>query len=119
MSDAVSWVIELDVKDGQLDAFKALAEEMSEATQANEPGASHYEWFVSEDGKAVHIYERYVDSAATMVHLQTFGEKFAERFLACVDPARIMVYGDPSAEVRAALAGFGASHMTQFTGFAR
>ena len=119
MSDAVHWVIELDVKDGQLDAFKALAQEMSEATQANEPGASHYEWFVSEDGKVVHIYERYVDSAATLTHLGTFGEKFAERFLACVNPTRFTVYGDPSAEVRAAMAGLGPVHMTQFNGFAR
>ena len=114
MSDAVSWVLELNVKDGQLDAFKALAREMSEATQADEPGATHYEWFIDEDGKIVHIYERYADSAATMVHLGN-----AERFLACVDPARLMVYGDPSAEVRDALAGFGAAHMTQFAGFAR
>ena len=119
MSDAVHWVIELNVKDGQLDAFKALAREMSEATQANEPGATHYEWFISGDGKAVHIYERYVDSAATMIHLGTFGEKFAERFLACVDPARIVVYGDPSADVREALAAFGAAHLAQFAGFAR
>ncbi|MEE9210593.1 MAG: antibiotic biosynthesis monooxygenase [Kiloniellales bacterium] len=119
MSDAISWVLELAIKDGQLDAFKALAQEMSEATQADEPGASHYEWFISEDGKAVHIYERYADSAATMTHLGNFGAKFAERLLACVDPTRLTVYGDPSAEVRDALAGFGAAHMTQFAGFAR
>ncbi len=119
MSDAVSWVLEVNVKDGQLDALKALAREMSEATQADEPGASHYEWFADQDGNNVHIYERYADSAATMVHLGNFGAKFAERFLACVDPARLMVYGDPSAEVRDALAGFGAAHMTQFAGFAR
>ena len=119
MSDAVHWVLELNVKDGQLDAFKALAREMSEATQADEPGATHYEWFTDADGKTVHITERYADSAATMIHLGNFGAKFAERFLACVDPARLTVYGDPSAEVRGALAGFGAAHMTQFAGFAR
>ncbi len=119
MSNAVSWVLELNVKDGQLDAFKALAEEMSGATQADEPGATHYEWFADEDGNTVHIYERYTDSAATMVHLGNFGAKFAERFLACVDPARMIVYGDPSADVRSALAGFGAVHMARLTGFAR
>ena len=119
MSDAVSWVLELTIKDGQLDAVKALAEEMSEATQADEPGATHYEWYLDEDGKTVHIFERYADSAATMVHLGNFGAKFAERFLACLDPARMIVYGDPSAEVRSALAGFGAVHMAQMTGFAR
>jgi quinol monooxygenase YgiN len=119
MSEAVSWVLELAVKDGQLDAFKALAQEMSEATQADEPGATHYEWFIDDDGKNIHIFERYVDSAATMVHLGNFGAKFAERFMACVDPTRFMVYGDPSAEVRGAVAGLGAAHMTQFVGFAR
>ncbi len=119
MSDAVHWVIELDVKDGQLDAFKALAQEMSEATQANEPGTTHYEWFANADGKSIHVCERYADSAAVMVHLGTFGAKFAERLLACVEPARVMVYGNPSAEVRDALAGLGAAHMTQFAGFAR
>ncbi len=118
MSEAVSWVLELAVKDGQLDAFKALAQEMSEATQ-DEPGTSHYEWFIDDDGKNVHVYERYADSAATMVHLGNFGAKFAERFMACVDPTRFMVYGDPSAEVRGAVAGLGAAHMTQFAGFAR
>ena len=119
MSDAVSWVLELNVKDGQLDAFKALAQEMSEATQADEPGATHYEWYIDADGTTIHIFERYVDDAATMVHLGNFGAKFAERFLGCVDPQRLMVYGDPSAEAREALAGFGAAHMTQFAGFAR
>ncbi len=119
MSEAISWVLELNVKDDQLDAFKALAREMSEATQADEPGATHYEWFTNDDGRSVHIYERYADSAAAMVHLGNFGAKFAERFLACVDPVRLMVYGDPSAEVRGALAGLGAAHMTQFAGFAR
>ena len=119
MSDAVSWVLELTIKDGQRDAVKALAEEMSGATQADEPGATHYEWHLDEDGKTVHIFERYADSAATMVHLGNFGTKFAERFLACLDPARMIVYGDPSAEVRSALAGFGAVHMARLTGFAR
>ena len=119
MSDAVSWVLELAVKDGQLDAFKALAQEMSEATQAGEPDASHYEWFAGEDGMTVHIYERYADSAATMVHLGNFGAKFADRVLACVTPVRLMVYGNPSAEVRGALAAFGAVYMTQFAGFSR
>ena len=119
MSEAISWVLELAIKDGQLDAFKALAQEMSDATQADEPGTSHYEWFISEDGKAVHIYERYADSAVLMVHLGNFGAKFAERFMACVDPARLMVYGDPSAEARGALAGFGVVHMAQFAGFTR
>ncbi len=119
MSDAIHWVLEVAIEDGQLDAFKALMTEMVAATQANEPGATHYEWYISDDEKTCHIYERYIDSAATMTHLGSFGQNFAERFLAAVAPSRLVVYGDPDAAVRDALAGFGALHMTQIGGFAR
>lgn len=119
MSTEVHWVLELDIKDGQLDNFKALMAEMVDATKANEPDATHYEWFVNEAETSCHIYERYADSAAVMTHLGTFGEKFAERFLAALAPIRLVVYGDPSDEVRDALAGLGAAHMKQVGGFAR
>lgn len=115
----VHWILELDINDGKSDDFKALMAEMVDATQANEPGAMNYEWFISGDGKHCHIYERYSDSAATMVHLGNFGAKFAERFLGMVSPTGLTVYGDPSAEARAALAGLGAVHMEQIGGFAR
>lgn len=119
MSDNVQWVIELNIRDGELDNVKALMNEMVEATQDNEPRTLNYEWFISEDGKSCHIYERYADSGAIMIHLGTFGERFAERFLAAMEPSRLMVYGNPNDEVRGALAGLGAVHMSQIGGFAR
>lgn len=119
MSDNVHWVLELTIKDGALDGFKALMNEMVSATQANEPGTLNYEWFIDQAGQTCHLYERYADSAATMTHLGSFGAKFAERFLALAAPTRFVVYGNPNAEVRNALAGFGAVHMTQIAGFAR
>lgn len=66
MSDAVHWLLALNIKEGELDNFKALVKEMVDATKANEPGTLNYEWFVSDDEKTCHIYERYADSAATM-----------------------------------------------------
>jgi hypothetical protein len=51
--------------------------------------------------------------------LGSFGQNFAERFLAAVAPTRLVVYGDPNDEVRAALSAFGAVHMAQIGGFAR
>lgn len=119
MSNVVHWLLELDIKDGEFDKFKALMNEMVEATKANEPGTINYEWFVSGDGNRCHIYERYVDSAAVMTHLVSFGEKFAERFLAALEPKRLVVYGNPNSEVREALVGFGAVHMEQVGGFVR
>ena len=119
MSENVYWLLEVTIKPGELDNFKALMKEMVEATQANEPNTLNYEWTISEDSQNCHIYERYADSAATMTHLGAFGEKFAERFMAAVDPTRIVVYGTPNNEVKEALSGFGPVFMAPFGGFAR
>lgn len=119
MSDSVSWLLEFAVKDGQLGNFKSLMKEMVEATKSNEPNTLNYEWFIDADGKNGQIYERYADSAATMSHLGAFGETFAERFMAVLDPARLVVYGDPNDEVKAALAPFGPVYMEQIGGFTR
>ena len=66
-----------------------------------------------------HIYERYADSDAAVVHLGNFGAKFAERFLQCFEPTDLYVYGEPSDEARAALDGFGAVYLGTFGGFSR
>jgi quinol monooxygenase YgiN len=92
--------------------------EMVESTRS-EPGALGYEWFLGAGGTVCHIHERYADSKAAVVHLGNFGANFAERFLGCVAPTSIDVYGDASEEVRAGLAGFGAVHYSPFGGFSR
>lgn len=119
MSDNIYWILEVAIKPGKIDNFKALMKEMVEATQANEPNTLNYEWTITEDNQSCHIYERYVDSAATMVHLRAFGEKFADRFMAAVDPTRLVVYGTPNNELKEALGGFGPVFMAPFGGFAR
>ena len=117
MSGAVRWLVELTIKDGQFENFKALMKDMVEAVQT-EAGATHYEWFISEDNKTFHVYERYVDSAAVLTHAETFAA-FSERFLSIVEPTRLVVYGEPSAEVRAGLKAFDPVYMAQTGGFAR
>lgn len=119
MSDHVSWMLELTIKPGELNNLKALIGEMVESTQATEPGTVNYEWSFNADETTCHIWERYTDSAAAMAHLGNFGEKFAERFLAALEPTRLMVYGNPSDEVREALGAFGAAYMAPVGGFVR
>ncbi len=118
MSEAVSWILMVAVKDGKLDDFRALMEEMVAATK-DEPGAQAYEWFVSADGKNVHLYERFADSDAALAHLGTFGQDYAKRFFGCVDPAGFYVYGAPSQAAKEALASAGARFLGPFGGFAR
>jgi len=51
-----------------------------------ELGILSYQRFVSGDGKTVHVYERYEDSAAALTRLGIFAKKFAEQFHDMVEP---------------------------------
>jgi len=119
MSNNVSWLTELAIKPGELDNMKALMAEMIEATMANEPDTLNYDWHLNDAVDSCHIYERYSDSAAVLVHLANFGAKFADRFLGCMDFNRLTVYGNASDDVRATLDGFGATYYPSSTGFVR
>jgi len=118
MEGHVSWVIELAVKDGALDSFTELREEMV-AGSSPEPGTLGYEWYISADQGTVHIFEKYVSSEAMISHVNGFLEKWAGRFLECVDVTRFVVYGDPSPAARQILDGFGAVYLGPWGGFSR
>ena len=104
MPDAITWVLEADLPEGKRPELEALMAEMTEATRANEPGCALYDWFVSADGTACHILERYADDAALMTHIGTFNRLYARRLFSVIRPRRLTVYGSPSEEARAALA---------------
>ena len=80
MSTIVSWNLQVSIRDGRFDEFKALMQEMVDSTRT-ESGTLAYEWFLSEDSKSCHLYERYSDSDAVMTHLRNFGSNFADRFV--------------------------------------
>ena len=119
MENQVYWILGGEIKEGELDNFKALKDEMVAATKENEPGTLSYEWHISEDGSLYHIYERYADSGATMVHLGNFGANYAERFMSLATVTTFIVYGHPDDQVREALSGLGAQFMTPIGGFVR
>lgn len=117
MSNTPSWDLQMTVREGRLESAREPMSEMVAATR-DEPGTLIYEWFLSGDGTACQLYERYTGSAAALVHLGTFGSRFMDRFLACFEPTSLSVYGDPSPEARAVLDGFGASYLGFLGGFA-
>ena len=96
------------------------SEELEALEKLKKPGKwqppQNYEWFVTKDNRSCHIFERYVDSAAVMTHLGTFGQKFAQRFMTVLQKTRYTVYGNPSDEVIKALAAFGPVFMTPIGG---
>ena len=119
MSKQVYWILELEIVEGKSDVLRDLATEMVSATRENEPGALHYDWSLSEDGRQCHIFEHYADSAAVMTHLATFQQKYAARFLEILKPTRFVIYGSPDPAVREALSPFQPDYMASVDGFSR
>ncbi|MEM1451082.1 MAG: antibiotic biosynthesis monooxygenase [Planctomycetota bacterium] len=117
MTDRVSWTVEATLKPGQADAFRDLMGEMVASTRDGEPGAQRYEWFIADD--SVHILETYTDAEAGLIHLGNLGQTFAERLMSLAELTRVCVYGEPTDELRAALAGFGAEFREPLGGFVR
>src|SRR5467141_387485 len=121
MKGHVSWVNELAVKDGKLETFRELMEEMVSGT-STEPGTLAYEWYISHDGGTVHVVETYADSAAVVAHHVSEGfalHNWAGRFMDCVDVTRIVVYGDPNEAARVILERLGATYHSAWGGFSR
>jgi hypothetical protein len=58
-------------------------------------------------------------NAGAMVHLGSFGANFAARFMEMMRPARLVVYGVPSPQLKEALAGLSPVYMPPFGGFNR
>lgn len=114
----VFWNLELNIKPGKLETLKALANEMTLATEANEPDTLDYLWSMDVSDQCCHLYECYTDSDAVRVHLGNF-QNFAERFFDCLEVVSFQVYGAPDAPLMEALGGLGAVHFPQFEGFSR
>jgi len=115
-SAIVSGVVTMTVNDGKLDDLKALAAEMIAWVQEKEKGTLVYEWYFPDGSEAsVVVIERYADSGAFLTHLGNFGPNFGERFMACITPVKIAIFGDASDDLRGALAGFGVADLTFHT----
>jgi quinol monooxygenase YgiN len=108
VKQVVRLTVSLVVNDGQLEAFKSIAQSMTDASKA-ESGTLGYEWFSSADGKLQRIVETYVDSSALEAHfmgpaVQVWVPKLAE----LCKVSAFEIYGEPSKKVAEMAAAFGA-----------
>ncbi|WP_170334199.1 antibiotic biosynthesis monooxygenase [Ruegeria arenilitoris] len=116
-SDDVHWSIVMSINEGMEDNVVPLLTRMSDATMTNEPDALIYEYMRS--GDAVHIYERYANNAAAMVHMGNFGSNFADDFFATFTVESIAVYGPAEDDLKEVFADAPAVYLEKIAGFAR
>jgi hypothetical protein len=110
-------VFHMTVEPEDLEAFKSLIAEII-ALAEKEPGTLIYEYSLGEDGRSVHIVERYLTEGVLPHVEETFGP-YAERFLKLAKINTLYVYGTPPADLKAKLESFGAIFMAPLAGFAR
>jgi quinol monooxygenase YgiN len=111
VDEEISWVVELTVRKGQIDQFKALTVEMANSAR-NEPGTLCFQRYLSPDEVSVYVYERYSSSSAAAIHLKTFTTTFSSKFSSIVERNRFVVFGRPSPELMALLSQFDAEYFT-------
>jgi len=117
MTKNIIWTIDAKIKNGQQEAFEKVMQDLIEASQ-QEKGTLNYEWSISENGNAIHIYERYVNVAAAAEHMGNFSA-YAERFLAAVEITRFVVYSKLPPELSEGISGLSPVYMEPFGGFSR
>ena len=90
--------------EGKREEYERLAGKASELVRANEPGTLQYDVFYNDDGTECLVIERYRDSDAAMAHAANVGHLFPA-IMATVTLVHGELVGEPSAELRAGLAG--------------
>jgi len=110
-------LVELEINPGQDEAFDGVSRKLV-AVSEQEAGTLRYDWFVSADGRRVHIVEEFVDPAAFGVHAQNIAALMPE-MAAAVTFVRTSVLGDVSSDARERLEGPGTSFYSHLRGVRR
>jgi quinol monooxygenase YgiN len=90
--------------EGKREEYLRLSEQANAIVEAKDSGTLQYDLFLNDDQTECMIVERYRDSEAAMEHAANVGHLFDE-VLATVSIVHGELLGEPSAELRAKLAG--------------
>jgi quinol monooxygenase YgiN len=90
--------------EGKLEEFKRLSAQAMEIVRTKEPGTLQYDIYFNDDQSECIVLERYRDSEAAIAHASNLGDLFGA-VLATVTVVHGELLGEPSAELRANLAG--------------
>ena len=92
------------IREGKLEEYKRLAARAHEITRTKDSGTLLYETYFNEDQSEVMVLERYRDSEAAIEHAENLGDLMGA-IIATVTVVHGEILGEPSAELRAKLAG--------------
>jgi quinol monooxygenase YgiN len=117
MQDEILSIYHLSTRPEEFEQFKALIDKIV-AASSEEPDTLTYEYVVNAERTAIHIVERY-RMAGVLPHVEETFAPYAAQFLAFATIDKLFVYGEPTAEIRKKLDGFGAIYFAPFAGFTK
>ncbi len=93
-SNAVTVLYKWIANPGQLDALQAIYADVTEAMQANEPGAMAVHLYVSEEENALYVRDEFADADAVGFHLSTTAAAHFGNLLEIATPGPFYFLGD-------------------------
>jgi quinol monooxygenase YgiN len=102
-------IVRFKFHDGKLDEFKRLSAECLAIVRAKDPGTLQYDTYFNADQSEAIVLEHFRDSAALIQHSENLSH-LMEAILATGSVTGELL-GEPSAEIRARLAGSGPPYL--------
>jgi quinol monooxygenase YgiN len=90
--------------EGRLEEYKRLSARAMEIVRTEDTGTLQYDTYLNDDQTECMVIERYRDSEAAIEHAANLGDLFGA-VLATVSVVHGELLGEPSAELRAKMAG--------------
>ena len=91
------------IKEGNLEAFKAIIPDIIAEVMESDPGTLVYEWFLNEDLMECVVWEVYESSEAVIAHSGNVGG-YLDQLVNLADFS-LELYGNPSEELLGAVEG--------------
>ena len=104
---------------GKLDELASIYRQVTDAMEANEPGAEAVHIYVSEQDNAVYVRDEFTDAAAVGFHLRTTAAAHFPQLIAIATPGPFFFLGEVPDELKQAteqmqLGGEFATHTAGF-----
>ena len=117
----ITVVYKWTAKPGKLDTLSQIYQGVTDAMQANEPGALAVHVYTSEKDNAVYVRDVFADAHALGVHLQETAAPHFPDLLDVATPGTFYFFGDVPTDMQAATRSMGldAEFSTHAAGFDR
>jgi quinol monooxygenase YgiN len=101
----ITYLIECEARPGRSSDFEALIPVL-EAAANDDPGTVEYRWYAGSRPNEWCLLERYLDSDASLAHIEAFGKELTERYLELVAVKSVIMLGSASDQLTAVLKPF-------------